>query len=71
MSDARVIAAVRTDLERSEAARAAQAKAMLDFNTALLAGDWDGAEESRKRAIGHFEAYLDHMMQAHRAIREK
>lgn len=61
--------AVRRSLEAASTARQLQTVAFEKFQVHAQAGNWDAAEEARVEIIGHTEAYLDHLMVAHRMAR--
>lgn len=48
----------------------AQRKALIAFEAACIARQWDIAEQARTEAVGHLEAYLDHVASAHKRSRE-
>lgn len=61
--------AVRRSLEAANTARQLQTVAFEKFQVHAQAGNWSEAEEARAEIIGHTEAYLDHLMAAHKMAR--
>ena len=61
--------AIRKDVEAATCSQLAMSAAIVDYQSACIAGEWELAEKYRVLAVGSFEAFLDHTAVAHREIR--
>lgn len=60
---------IANDLKAAASAQQAHTAALLEYQAALIAGEWQNAEKIRLRVVAAGEAYLDNLAAAYRRMR--